>query len=277
MQGRILYICRQNNDFERFVAIADAVNKSHTQWLFHTQALERVKNRHLAGILADRKIHLWDPGKFCLYFKSYCGLNRLARTFKSRLIWKMGQWFLSRSEQNVKSLASTILNRLNPQVVFFCYTASDAPLPLYRELHAEVRKRKIPVFIASTGIAAYATLTSSRESIIPTAQLPGDVLLSPSAQDFEEYYLPEKTMKGESFSKLVAGDPRLAKPFVLKVRDYYQSSPTLKVKPGLDQTSAVVFGSNVPYLCEGRQEPQDLIVLRIVQWLAAKNVHKIFV
>ena len=56
MQGRILYICRQNNDFERFVAIADAVNKSHTQWLFHTQALERVKNRHLAGILWFKSI-----------------------------------------------------------------------------------------------------------------------------------------------------------------------------------------------------------------------------
>ena len=226
--------------------------------------------------LLNPQVPLWDPGKFCFRFRTYLFFNRQARTFRSSLLWRIGQGFLASSLSRGNEFAKKVLDSLAPDIIFFCYTAKNADLPLYQAIHSLAVQRKIPIFIASTGIAAYASVTGSRDAILPDEQLGGNVLLSPSRHDLQHYYHVEKTMKALPYETLISGDPRLSAPFVQKVTQHYRDRPNIKVnhEPGF---SAVIFGTNLPYLCEGAQEPQDQLILKIVEWLISQEVTSIYV
>lgn len=276
MKPTILFISRFNNDFERFVALADSLKGAFRLVLLHIYPLERLPNSYILQATGNEDVPIQDPSFHSRLMRTYLLLNGLAREYRSSNYWELGQLFLNRANNDSHEIADRIFSSIKPNFIFMTCTTECFSSSLYLALHNLARLKSIAIGLLTTGIAFYAATPNHKIEKRPNSILEGDYLFAPSQIDFDHYIFPEIIMRGPFKELLPFGDPRLAKPFVKKISSYYQNQLNISHNSS-KQISVAVFGTNVPNISDGTQEGQDLVLLNIVKWLAHQRIPKILV
>jgi len=273
---KLLYMSRYNNDFERFIALADALGQKFSQIFLHIYPLERLPNRKMIEILQGKAVSLYDPGAFCAFFKAYVFFNEMARSFGSSRLWKLGQYFFSRAMARSDQSATKILDKVQPDLLFITFTPRNYPLPIYQALHKKARSRAIPIFVVSPGTGFYGIPVNHVTPENKSPYLAGDYLISPNDYELEVFMSPDTNMEEPYIKKMGCGDPRLARPFVEKLHHVFLKNHSLASGVELNPTPSVaIFGNNIAYLSDGNQEEQDRVLLKIIDWLVQQRVDTI--
>ncbi|PCJ20676.1 MAG: hypothetical protein COB02_03885 [Candidatus Cloacimonadota bacterium] len=268
---KILYISRMGNDFERFVAMADYLRDDFEQTFLHVYPLERLISKCIYDLAEFEDCPLKDLSDYSLAYEKYIELNYLARKFKLKFFYDLGQKFKRYVDKRIKKVSEKILKEEKPALVVLTYVSLIGCPEIIIEIHKKCIEQKIPILFLFHGIGRYA-INYKKSNDDFYSMLSGTIATAPSQHEFEYFYKLDIRTNPQIKKKWVVGDPRLSLQFVEKVQKSFveKKNKSRKVKIAL-------FGTNIGYLDGAENESQFVWLNKIVKKLLKNENFEIYI
>lgn len=246
------------NDFERFVAMADYLRNDFEQTFLHVYPLERLISKCIYDVVNFENSPLKDLSDYDLCYKKYLELNDLARHFKLKFLYDLGQLYLSKSIQVNSDIVDKVFHDEKPDLVVLTYIPLVGCPDFIQQIKLACNQEKIPILFLFHGIGRYG-IDYKVEDKNRAKLLEGDIVTSPSQCEFDDFYKLDICMDSNYSEKWIIGDPRLSIDFVNKVHNYFDGECGKKNK-----IRVAIFGTNIGYLEGAEGDRQILWLERIV-------------